>query len=137
MASNLKFSVVLKDAQQNAVTSTVGGSATINIYGGTQPANPDTAVSGQPLLATLTCNATLAAAASNGILTLNAISNGTGLAAAGSGTLATWFRIATSGGVAHIDGTVGISGSDLNLNNPNIAQGQTVSIASCTFTNGN
>ncbi len=137
MASNLKYSAALKNAQQNAITSTVGASALLNIYSGTQPANPDTAITSQVLLATLTCNATFAPAASGGVLTLNAISNGTGTAGAGAGTNATWYRLTTSGGTAHIDGTVGITASDLNLNNVNIATGQTVSVTSATYTNGN
>ena len=137
MATNLKFSVALKNAQQNAITSTLGGSALLNIYSGSQPASPDTAVTSQVLLATLTCNATFAPAASGGVLTLNSIANGTGTAGAGTGTNATWYRLTTSGGVAHIDGTVGITGADLNLNNVNIAQGQTVSVTSSTYTNNN
>lgn len=136
MASNLKYSVVLKNAQQDAITSTVGTSAVINIYSGTQPANPDTAVSSQLLLATLACSATFAPASSGGVLTVNAISNGTGTAAAGTGTTATWYRLTTSGGTAHIDGSVGTSGSDMNLDNTSIATGQTISITSFTITNG-
>lgn len=137
MASNLKFSASLKNAQQDAITSKLGASALLNIYSGVQPANPDTAITSQVLLATLTCNATFAPAASNGVLTLNSIANGTGTAGAGTGTNATWYRLTTSGGVAHIDGSVGTSGADLNLNNVNIAQGQTVSVTSSTYTNNN
>lgn len=137
MPSNLKYSAVLKNAQQASITSTLGASAVLNIYSGSQPASPDTAITSQTLLAALTCNATFAPAPSGGVLTLNAISNGTGTAAAGAGTLATFFRMTTSGGTAHIDGTVGISNADLNLNNTNIATGQTVSVTSFTLTNGN
>jgi hypothetical protein len=137
MASNLKYSASLKNAQQDAITTKCGASCLINIYAGSQPASPDTAISSQTLLATLTGNATFAPASSAGVLTLNSITNGTGLAAAGAGTAATFFRITTSGGTAHIDGTVGTSGADLNLNNVSIAQNQTVSVTSWTFTNAN
>lgn len=137
MASNLKYSAALKNAQQNAITSTLGANAVLELYSGSQPASPDTAVSSQVLLASLTCNATFAPAASGGVLTLNAIANGTGTAGAGAGTVATWYRLRTSGGTAHIDGTVGISGADLNINNTNIATGQTVSVTSSTYTNAN
>ncbi|MCA3233946.1 MAG: hypothetical protein INH06_16795, partial [Cupriavidus sp.] len=71
MASNLKYSAALKNAQQNAITSTLGANAVLEIYSGSQPANPDTAISSQVLLASLTCNATFAPAASGGVLTLN------------------------------------------------------------------
>lgn len=135
MASNLKYSVTLKNAQQNAITSTLGASALLEIYSGTQPTNPDTAITSQVLLVTLTCNATFAPAASAGAITLNAISSGTGTAGAGAGTIATWFRMKTSGGTAHVDGTVGTTASDLNLNNTSIAQNQTVSVTGGSFTN--
>ena len=138
MAFNLKYSAALKNGQQDAITTKAGASCLIDIYSGSQPANPDTAVTAQVKLATLTGNATFAAAAATGVLTLNAIGNGTGTAGAGAGTVATWFRLSNATGpVAHIDGTVGISTSDLNINNTNIATGQTVSVTSWTFTNGN
>lgn len=137
MSSNVKFSTALKNAQQNAITAQCGANAKIKIYSGSQPATPDTAVGAQVLLATLTCNATFAPAAVNGVLTLNSITSGIGTAGAGAGTVATWFRLTSSADVAHIDGTVGISGCDLNLDNPNIATGQSVSATAATFTNGN
>lgn len=137
MASNLKFSAALRNAQQDAITTQCGANANLKIYSGSQPATPETAIGAQVLLATCACNATFAPAASGGVLTLNSISNGTGTAGAAGGTTATWFRLETSGGTAKIDGTVGISGCDLNINNTNIATGQTVSVTSATFTNGN
>lgn len=136
MASDLKYSATLKNAQQNAITTALGASALLLIYSGAQPANPDTAVTTQVLLATLTCNATFAAAAAAGVLTLNAISNGTGSVAAAGGTTATWYRLETAGGTAEVDGSVGIADCDLNLNNTSIATGQTVSVTSFTLTNG-
>jgi hypothetical protein len=139
MASNLKYSAVLKNAQQNAITSTVGASALLLIYSGTQPASPDTAITTQTLLATLTCNATLAPAASGGVLTLNSITSGTGTAGAGAGTAATFYRITTSGGTAHVDGTCGVtSGFDMNfVGSASIATGQTVGDTSFTLANSN
>jgi hypothetical protein len=135
MASNLKYSATLKNAQQAAITTTLGASALLQIYSGAQPASPDTAISAQILLASLTCNATFAGAPAAGVLTLNSISTGTGTAGASTGTTATWFRLTTSGGTAHIDGTVGITTSDLNLNNTSIATGQSVSVTAFTITN--
>lgn len=139
MASNLKYSAVLKNAQMNAITSTVGASALLLIYSGTQPTNPDTAITSQVLLATLTCNATFAPAASGGVLTLNSITSGTGTAGASTGTAATWFRIETSGAVPHVDGTCGVtSGFDMNfVGSATIATGQTVGDSSFTLTNFN
>ena len=150
MASNLKYSTALATAQQAAISTQLGASAVINIYDGTQPSSPDTAVTTQVLLASLTCSATFGAAAAK-VLTANAITSGTGTAAATvSGKRATWARITTSGGTAHIDCTVGTNGTlntdgstsagatyDININNNLITTGQTVSISSFTLTNGN
>lgn len=138
MASNLKYSAALKNAQMNAVTTAAGASALLLLYSGTQATNPDTAIGAQVLLATLTCNATFAPGAAAGVLTLNAITNGTGTAGAGAGTAATWYRLTTAGGTALIDGSVGTSASDLNLTGTtSIATGQTVSVSSATYTNAN
>ena len=137
MSSNLKYSAALKNAQQNAITTAAGASALLLIYSGTQATNPDTAIGVQVLLATLTCNATFAPAAAGGVVTLNAITSGTGTAGAGVGTVATWYRLTTSGGVALIDGSVGTSAADLDLNNTSIAQNQTVAVTSATYTNAN
>lgn len=137
MASNLKYKATLKNAQQDAITTAAGASCLIDIMSGTQATNPDTALGAQVILATLTGNATFAPGASGGVLTLNSITSGTGTAGAGAGTVATWYRLKTSGGVAQVDGTVGITGADMNLNNTNIATGQSVAVTSWTFTNGN
>jgi two-component sensor histidine kinase len=139
MAQNLKDAVALKNAKLDAITTYAGTSAKLRIYDGSQPANPDTAVSTQNMLVELICNATaFAGAASGGVLTANAISNGTGAAAAGTGTNGTWFRIWKSNGTTPVfDGTVGTSAADLILNNASIANGQTVSVTSLTRTAGN
>lgn len=103
----------------------------LEIYTGTRPANPDTALSGNTLLATLTFSATAFGASSNGTATANAITSGT---AAATGT-ASWARCYKSDGVtAVIDMNVGTSGSDLNLNSVSIQSGGTVSVTSMTVT---
>jgi hypothetical protein len=136
MASNLKYSAALKNSQQAAISTAAGASAVLTLYSGSQPASPDTAITSQVALSTHTCAATFGTAAS-GVLTVGAIGNGTGTAGAAGGTTATWYRLTTSGGTALVDGTVAISGADLNINNTSIATGQTVQITSWTLTNGN
>lgn len=130
----IKQTTAVRNAQLDALNSQTGTSAKLRIYNGTRPANANTAITSQTMLVELTCNATaFAAAASGGVLTANAISNGT---AAATGT-ASWFRLWQSNGTTAImDGDVSTSGADLNLNNTSIATGQTVSVTSFTVTDG-
>lgn len=140
MASNFKYAAAAKNAKlgSTGLAAFIGTSALLKLYDGTQPASPDTAISSQNMLCSLTCGASAFGTAAAGVLTANAISNGTGTAAAGSGVTSTWFRLWKSDGTtAVLDGTVGTTGCDLNLNNASIANGQTVSISSFTITEGN
>lgn len=129
------YTATLRNNMLDEITGVAGGSALLRIYDGTRPTDADTAVGAQTLLAELTCNATFAPAASGGVLTLNAISDDTAANATGT---ASWFRITTSGGATTVlDGDVGTSGSDLNLNSTSITINGTVSVTSFTITEGN
>lgn len=130
----IKQTTAVRNAQLDALNSQTGTSAKLRIYNGTRPANANTAITSQTMLVELTCNATaFAAAASGGVLTANAISNGT---AAATGT-ASWFRLWQSNGTTAImDGDVSTTGADININNTSIATGQTVSVSSFTVTDG-
>ena len=130
----IKQTTAVRNAQLDALNTQIGASARLRIYSGTRPANANTAITTQTMLVELTCNATaFAAAASGGVLTANAISNGT---AAATGT-ASFFRLWQSNGTTAImDGDVAASGADLNLNNTSIATGQTVSVTAFTITDG-
>jgi hypothetical protein len=127
----LAYSTTLRNAMLDEITAAVGASGLLRIYDGTRPATGGAATT---LLAELTCNATFAPAASGGTLTLNAITQDSSANATGT---ATWFRITTSGGTAVIDGSVGTSGSDLNLTTTAIVSGQPVSVSSFVITEGN
>ena len=127
----LGYVAALRNRQLDGITTEVGASGLLRIYSGTRPATGGTETT---VLAELTCNATFAPAASGGVLTLNAITADSSANATGT---ATWFRILTSGAVAKIDGDVGTSGSDLNLNSTSITSGGTVSVTSFTITAGN
>ena len=128
----LAFSTALRNAQADAVTTAAGSSALLRIYDGTRPATGGTPTT---KLAELTCNATFAPAASAGVLTLNAITADSSADATGT---ATWFRLVKSDGTTHVlDGNVGTSGSDLNLNSTSIVATGTVSVSSATITIGN
>ena len=128
----LGFATGLRNARADAITTFAGGSCKLRIYSGSRPATGGTATT---LLAELTCNATFAAAASGGVLTLNSITQDSAADATGT---ATWFRIVKSDGTTHVmDGDVGTSGSDLNLSSTSIVTGGTVSVTSATITEGN
>jgi hypothetical protein len=111
------------------------GAGLLRIYDGTQPTDPDTAIGAQNLLAELTLSdpafGAAADAAPGGRATASSIT--TDASANATGT-ASWFRVVTSAGTAIIDGSVGTSGADLNLNTTSIVLGASVAVTSWTFT---
>jgi hypothetical protein len=128
----IAYSTAIRNARMDAITTAAGGSALLRIYDGTRPATGGTATT---LLAELTCNATFAPGASGGVLTLNSITQDSSANATGT---ATWFRIVKSDGTTHVlDGSVGTSGSDLNLTTTSIVATQPVSVSSFVLTEGN
>jgi hypothetical protein len=133
MPSNLKYSNGTRNAQQNGLITYAGSNALINIYAGAQPANANTAISGQTLLVTLTVSGSFGTD-SNGTITLSSVANGTAVAT----NTATFFRITKSDTTTVVmDGSVGISDADLVLNNTSIATGQVVSISAGTIIRSN
>ena len=133
MASNLKYSNGTRDAQQQGLITYAGTNALIEIYAGTQPANANTAISGQTLLVTLPVSGSFGTD-SNGTITLGSVTSGTAVA---TGT-AQFFRIFKSDNSTVImDGTVGLTGCDMNLNNTSIDTTQVVSISSGTIIRAN
>jgi len=130
----LSYSTAIRNAQLDQVTTAVGTTAKLRIYSGTRPANVAASITGT-LLAELTCNATFAPAASGGVLTLNSITSDASADATGT---ATHFRLWNSAGsTAMVDGDVGTSGSDLNLNAVALTIGGSVAVTSFTITAGN
>lgn len=133
--ANLRVATAARQAQCDAVVDLIDAGdsgGTIKIYDGTQPANANTAVSDQTLLATLTFGSTaFGAASTSGVATANAITGDTSAAATGT---ASWARIADSDGNTIFDCDVGTSGATINLNTTSIVQGAAVSISSFTIT---
>lgn len=124
------YATSLRNSQLDAITTAVGNAGKLQIYDGTRPATGGTATN---KLAEFTLGTPFAAAASSAALSPTLPSNVTALL---TGT-ATWFRITTSGGSFVIDGSVGTSGADCNLNTTSISAGGTVSITGFTITRGN
>lgn len=130
----LAYSTTLRNERLNRIQVNIdlgAGAGLFRIYDGSRPATCGTATT---LLAELTFTDPCAAAASGGVLTFSAI---TADASANATGTATWFRNVDSTGTCVVDGNVGTSGSDLNLNSTSIATGQNVAVTSYVITEGN
>lgn len=131
MANNLKISTTAVNAQADTLSDLLDNGY-LRIYDGTQPANANTAITTQVLLAELRFNATAAPAASGGVLTMNSITQDS--SANNTGT-ATWFRaLKSDGSTAVFDGSVGTASCDLNLGSTSITSGASVAVTSMTYT---
>jgi hypothetical protein len=126
----LRYSTTVITDRLTSLNTDIGINAILRIYSGAQPASVATAASGT-LLVSLPCNATAFGAIASGALTANAI---TTTAAAATGT-AGCFRLFKADGVtAVVDGSVGTTASDINLNSTSITASQNVSITSYVIT---
>lgn len=129
----LTISTASKNLGLNATYDVLNGGF-LNIYSGTRPAGPDTALSGNTLLAHLPLNATAFAAATGGTKTANSITSDTNAPATGT---ASFFRAFKSDGTtAVVDGTVGTSGTDAIINSTSIVATTTVACTSWVLTAG-
>lgn len=127
----LGYVTALRNAQADAITTAIGNAGLLRIYDGARPATGGTATT---LLAELTLGSPPAGAAASGVWTANAITQDSSANATGT---ATWFRIVTSAAAFVMDGSVGTSGADLNLNTVSIVAAATVSVSAGTITVGN
>jgi len=132
----LQYSVTVRNAQLDAVETTVGTAPLLRIYSGSAPANCAAAASGT-LLAEMTLPSDWMAAASSGSKALSGTWQDSSANATGT---AGHFRLYDSGGTTcHAQGTVTATGGggDLTLDNTSIASAQSVTITSFTITAGN
>jgi hypothetical protein len=134
MASNVKYAVTLKNDKLASISTDIGASGLLRGYSGTQPTNPDTALSGNTMLFNLALSATAAPAPSGGVATFNSITTET--SADNTGTL-TFCSLLTSGATRKVDMSAGTSGTDFIVNSTAIAAGAQVSCSSLTITSGN
>lgn len=116
----------------NAINAGSAGGI-LRIYDGTRPATGGS-ITTQTLLAELTFSATMEASTTGGVLTAAAITQDSSANATGT---ASWFRVVDSDGTFVMDGNVGTSGSDLNINTTSIVSGVPVVITSFVITAGN
>lgn len=131
MANELKISKALASLMVDAITDEFNNGY-LRIYYGTKPTDLTVAISTQTLLAELRYNATAFGAAVDGVATANALTADT---SANASQTAQFFRAFKSNGTtALIDGTVGTSGCDLNMNAIEIVAGAKVEVTSHTLT---
>jgi hypothetical protein len=113
VAQNPHIKQSTANAMLDQLTTAVGASGFLRLYDGAQPAGPDTALSGQNVLAELALSATAFAAGAGGSIVANTISDDTDANATGT---ATWASFVTAAGVRILDVAVGTAGADINLN---------------------
>ena len=129
----LEYSNGTRHSQNQGLIAYSGTGAIFSLYTGTQPANANTAITSQVLLVSMIIAGGFGTD-TNGTLTLGAVTAGI---AANTGTAA-WFRIYKSdNSTVVMDGSVGLTGADLNLNSVSITALQTVGITSGTIIRGN
>ncbi len=129
----LKYSNGTRHAQNEGLITYAGSGAIINIYQGTAPANANTGITTQTLLVSCVLAGAFGTD-TNGTLTLGTVNDGIAVA---SGT-ASFFRIFKSDGTTVVmDGSVGTTGADLNLNTTTINITQTVNISGGTIIRNN
>ncbi len=138
MANNPFFSDTCAKAGVDAQTA-LCNSGKLRVYDGSQPTDANTAVGSQNLLGEFTFGATAFAAAACSGSAPNRVAVATANAIADTECLytstATWFRAVKSDGTTVVfDGTVGLSGCDLNLTDVTLTDGETMSVSSLTFT---
>ncbi len=135
----LQYAVALNNAKLDQITTTIGTAAVVRIYSGSEPANCAAGATGTKLTedslpSTYMLAAASASKAKTGTWTLN------GIAGAGTGTAAGYFRIYDSGiATCYIQGSITVTGGggDLTMDNTSIANAQVITVNTFTLTAGN
>lgn len=127
----LTVTAAAADTMGDALATAIGSGALIRIYTASRPATPETAISGQTLLATITVTGSFNS--TGGVLTA---ADPASVTIAASGTAA-WFRLlAASGPTAILDGTVTATGGggDMTLATLALSSGATLDLGVPTIT---
>jgi hypothetical protein len=132
----LQYSVAVRNAQLDAIETTVSTSAILEIRSGAPPASCATADSGT-LLASMTLPSDWMAAASSGSKAKSGTWQDT--SANNTGTAGHW-RLKDSGGTTcHAQGTVTVTGGggDMTVDNTSIASGQQITVTTFSIAAAN
>ena len=129
----LGYIVTARNNQLDQITALIdsGTQGLLKIYDGVRPSSGGAITT---VLAELTMSAPSFPPAASGTMTANAITGDTSANATGT---ASWFRVTDSTGAFVMDGDVGTSGSDMNLNTVSIQAGVAVDITSFVINSGN
>lgn len=132
----MQFSVGLRNARGNQIETHIGAAPTLQIRSGAKPATCAAADSGT-LLCSMTLPADWMAAFSSGSGSKSGTWSGLGVAVGTAGH----FRIKRAGSpdTCEIQGTIttGSPTGDMDIDNPSIANGQTVTVTLFSVTEGN
>lgn len=131
----IQLSVAARNARLDAIETTAGATAKLQIRSGAQPANCAAAASGT-LLAEMTLPADYLAAASSGS---KAKSGTWSVAAVAAGTAAHFRIVDNAGTTCHLQGSITATsgGGDMELDNTSIAVSQTVTVSTFTLSDAN
>jgi hypothetical protein len=124
------YSAAIRNLMLDAIDASAN-SGYLRFYSGTQPATPETALSGNTLLAQCTIAADSMAAASAGSKAFNAITADTSADATGTCTFARLF--ASDGTTALADFSVGTSGEAINFPTVSFVAGAQIGVSSLTI----
>lgn len=132
----VQYSAAVRNAQANALESTIGASAIMRIRSGAPPANCAAADTGT-VLATINLPADWMTAAVAGLVQKNGTWQDTSADAAGT---AGHYRIYDSGGtICGMQGTITATGGggDMTVDNVNVAAGQSFTVNTFDVQRGN
>lgn len=136
----LQYSAALRNAQLDAIETAIGTTPKLRIYSGAVPANCAASIGASLVLLEEDLPSDWMGAASGGSKAKSGTWSAAGLAAAGTGTPATYYRIWDAAGTTcFIQGTITAAGGggDMTMDNTSIAENQVVTVNTYSIAAGN
>lgn len=130
----LQYSTTVRNAKLDAIETAIGTSAVLKIRTGSAPVNVAAADSGT-VLSTVNLPSDWMAAASGG--TKSKSGTWEDLSADDTGTAAHFRVYASDGTTAHMQGTVGTSGTDMIVDSTSFTSGQTFTVTAFSIADNN
>ena len=132
----IQLAILTRNARLNAIETEIGTTAVLKMFTGAQPADCATANSGTELF-TETLPTDWMGAAAAGAMSL--LGTWQAVAIGGGGTVAHFRLYASDGTTCKMQGTITVTGGggDMTIDNPVLADGQTVTVTTFTITDGN